>query len=172
LFQILFDPKEHREGLLEMGERHERLPDGDWIRTVRRALKDDTLFLYYHKETGNFVLASQVEEGVCQELIVYPHHPGREFHPKATLEYLHHRMRPFQEHLEGMQRDIRARRYHEKQLVAERSDDRHTAARFLRRRGLDQAAKQIRDGYVPFVGKTEGGDRLAEFTDKLKSSMR
>jgi hypothetical protein len=164
---IIYDPAQEREGFLTLGERHEILPDGDWISAARRALKDPSLFLYYHKREGTYVLASLIWEGVCQELQVYPLHPGREDHPRASIEYLRKRMRPVREHLEGMKRSIRERQYQERQLRGERIQARQDASRHLRRKGLGQAARQIDEGYVPFTGQTEGGERLAELKEHL-----
>ena len=56
--EIVFDPVEEMLfNHLHMNENHEVLPDGEWIRSVRRRVGRDTLFMYYHHKTNKFVLA-------------------------------------------------------------------------------------------------------------------
>jgi hypothetical protein len=52
--------------------RHEVLPDGDYVKGARRHCNLEELFIYRHRETGQFVLAGWVEKGsMCIELMAW-----------------------------------------------------------------------------------------------------
>ena len=58
------------EGLVIDPARHQVLPDGDYIKGARRHTGLDVLFIYRHRETGNFVLAGWTIKGkMCIELM-------------------------------------------------------------------------------------------------------
>jgi len=60
----------HAQGLRIDPARHHLLPDSDYIRALRNRYALPFLFIYLHRETGNFVLAQWVDERktTCTEI--------------------------------------------------------------------------------------------------------
>ena len=82
--EMIFDPLEvaMNEGL-KLDERHHICPESQWLRAVKRTTGRDDLFVYYHRETENFVLAQWIytpeKDGVaiCMELEVMEKAPDQ-----------------------------------------------------------------------------------------------
>lgn len=100
--EIGYDPVEEAvSGGLLMDERHQVFPDGEWIQHIRRETERDNLFVYWHMETGKFVLAGWVytekEDGinVCVELDTMDIPP--DLGGWLPTEYVKVRVRPVEE---------------------------------------------------------------------------
>lgn len=90
-------------------ERHEVLPDGDYVRGARRHCGLEQLFVYRHRETGRFILAGWVEKGsVCIELMGWEGERLMENAP--SYQEVAWRTRPWRQTAEESAREIREAR--------------------------------------------------------------
>lgn len=167
--EILHDPRLARlANGLRMDERHEVLPDGEWIRAVRRHVGMDDLFVYHHRETGAFVLCQWLshEPRFCQELETMPAPPDRGgWIPMKILEL---RCKPASYHHDIIRRQILRSRSQRKAARRDSLEQRNEASRWLHRQGKDAAAAMLQQG--DFVGEAEGGERLEAMKDMLNAS--
>lgn len=153
--QVVFDPRLYAasKGLAFDPEFHELLPDGNWVRWARRVSEMETLFVYRHRVTGSYVLASWLFEptertgrgGVCIEL------ETKEIHPDEDAEdwdytFLQMRLRPVEEQSRNFKEKLRALNHKEREQKRERGEGRQTAAKWLRSKGMDCIAKDIENG--------------------------
>lgn len=160
-------------GLIFNPWRHRLLPDGPWIKAVRRAVRMPNLFVYLHLETGAFVLAGWLVKGkVCCELEMFPAPPDLipDFLP--SMDDLNERLRPAVERKQEMVRGMKDR-------IAERNAARRESAmeaaamgQHLIRKGQTEAGIALRDGYTPYVGRREAGEAIDQVTDALKGAGR
>lgn len=167
--EILRDPRLARlMNGLRMDERHEVLPDGEWIRAVRRRVGMDDLFVYHHRETGAFVLAQWLcrEPRFCQELETMPAPPDRG--GWIPLKLLDLRLKPASYHHDIIRRQILNSRSRRKADRRDSLEQRNEASRWLQRQGKDAAAAMLQQG--DFVGEAEGGERLEAMKDMLNAS--
>ena len=170
-FEVTFDElTEHIENGMVMGFRHEILPDGEWIRAVRRATRRDDLYVYRHRVHGKFILCQMLhwEPRVCVELESMALPPDRG--GWLPLEYL--RMRCGSQHQYLMRMRDRMRQAKKLRLEQRRESEsqQRELARHLRRRGKDEIAAGVE--LAPWVGDREGGESLAMVREELSSMMR
>ena len=73
-----------QSGALAFNPKLHVLIECHWVKTVRRLLKSDKFFVYYHKKTRNYVLAAWIIEpktgrgpGLMDEFDIFGMHPDR-----------------------------------------------------------------------------------------------
>jgi len=168
-FEVVFDPKEEAviQGLL-LGEEHEVMPDGDWIRHARRVTKIPDLFMYHHKRTGNYVLSKWVYgREACIELEAFPIPPDRGgWMPDDELVA---RCRPIHETVEAMKRRMKDAASQRASMMADDAEQKKQAIRSLKRRGLDEAAFRLQEGMDPWVGAARGGESYRQTCEQIRS---
>jgi hypothetical protein len=171
--EILFDPVEEcvESGLL-MDERHEVLPEGDWIRAVNRITGRSDLFVYRHAWTEKFVVAQWLsrEPPVCLELETMDLPPDRG--GWISLGYMEQRCisavamrRRVTDSLKRVSRDRR-------DLRMESAEEKRDVRGWLRRRRGEDAAAIMMDGPGRYVGQREGGERLEEAKDEVRRMVK
>ena len=147
--EIVFDPVCHAaEYGMVLGEDHEILPDGEWIRWARRFSGIEDLFVYRHKKTGNFVLSKWIYHperdgvGIVMELEAFPA-PLDWFPP--TQEWFRNRIRPAQSISDSIKKGIRdkaRREHHEKR---DQIEEKHRVADWLKSQGHEESAAMTRN---------------------------
>lgn len=155
---ILHDPVADMVGdTLRMDVRHQVLPDGEFIRWLRRISGYDNLFLYYHRDTMSYVLAQWVLRSprYCVELDVWDTHPDRMPRQIEGQHYWHLRLKTDREVKAAMAAKIKAQRYEEKAGRRESAESRQIVAKSLKRKGLDSAAELMAIGATPHIGERE-----------------
>ncbi len=152
---------------LTMDERHLVLPDGEWIRAVRRRCEREDLFVYFHRETGKFVVAQWLskEPRMCQELDTMDLPPDRG--GWISLRMMELRCRPFYEHMRDIQDRIRFQRGQKRRHQVESALQKRDSAQYLRRHGKGEAADLLERG-SGYIGDEQGGDSLAEKKEDLQ----
>jgi hypothetical protein len=166
--EIVFDPVEEavHSGLL-MDESHELLPDSQWIRFARKVTGREDLFVYRHRLTEKFVLASWLfkEPRICLELEVMDLPPDRG--GWVDTEFLCQRCRPagelYKERFLRRKQEQRRKRY----LQEQRGQERKEKAQYFKNKGKDEIAASVGKGGGPWMGEEEGGDHLLETKDRL-----
>jgi hypothetical protein len=154
---------------------HEPIPDGHWIQTLREKTGVEGLFVYHHKGVGSFVVAEWVKKpavygqgiSACTEIVVMSAPPDHHPDDLPSMEEMMERCKPG--HILAEQ-NRRMREEEEKDFAAklEASDvERHDAARYARRRGMEGAAFTLEEGGAPFIGEMQGGEELSELKERL-----
>ena len=149
--EMIFDPIElaMQDGLT-LDERHHICPESMWLRAVKRTTGRDDLFVYYHKETNNFVLAQWIyspeKDGVaiCVELEVMEEAPDRG--GWISLEYIKKRCAKGDDMVKELKNKMKvanARKQAEKEELLEK---RTAAADYFRKQGKREIAASIETG--------------------------
>ena len=152
-FEVTMDPIEEAQaiGLLIEPARHTVLPDGEWLRWIKRWSERDDLFLYRHCEAETFVLAVWVIRGkVATELMTFDTYPDHHLEPLPSKEELELRLQPASMQIRQMKKDLQAMASARKQSRLEEAEARKEAARHLRRKGLGTEAMGV-EGWRPFT---------------------
>ena len=174
--EITFDPKwEAACAGLAIGEEHEVCPDGEWIRYARRLTGIKDLFVYHHKRAGTWVLAkwifcpSQTDSPVALELESMPLPPDMPASGRLGGEALLARCKPVEETVDAMREKLRKAASDRKAMMDDRAYSRKNAARYMRSKGMDQAAAQVEDGSVGWTAPSESEQQYRETVSELVS---
>lgn len=158
--------------------RHDVLPNTwPWLDWARQFAPNSRLFVYRHRETGLFVLSTWVYtpeetmQPVLMELENFSGSPTR-LYPDGLLHpaLLTFRLRPAEEHREKWARQAKQKVSNERTAREERIAFRQSRAEYLRRRGMDRAAWEMKIGQTPLANPT--ADRREMWVDALKSARR
>lgn len=151
---------------LEMAERHEICPDGDWIRWCRDTFNLPDLFLYYHKEAQTFVLAQWVTRDPprCLELWAFEEHPGR---VPPDREWLENLLRPASWHAAKVKQRIREETEMRRRLRQESRDERDRVANHFWRKGKEHEAMAVVAMGEGYTGRAEGGEEQERLEREL-----
>ena len=149
--EMIFDPIEvaSMDGLC-LDERHHICPESQWLRAVKRTTGRDDLFVYYHKETKNFVLAQWIytpeKDGVaiCTELEVMEEAPDRG--GWISLEYIKRRCSKGDEMMKSLRHRMKEANYRKKAEKEELLAKRTAAADYFRKKGKTDMAASIESG--------------------------
>lgn len=145
-----------------------------WLEHLKKMTENDRLFTFWHHGTGRGVLAVWVyspresSRPVCMELETYTGHPSEEW-PAGLLppELMRERLRPVDEQVKKLNKRRRDKLNEARSRRVDNDYARREGARTARRLGLDQAAKQIASGAVPYDAATNP-ERTREVTQLLK----
>lgn len=167
--EIVFDPKwEAACAGLAMGEDHEVLPDGDWIRFARRVTGIPDLFMYHHRKTGSFVFAKWLfKPDVCMELEVFDRPPDRGGWMDA--KQLKARCVPVYETQKAIADNMRKASDERKSMMENHRHEKAAAVKSMKRRGRDREAYMVENGYTPWVGEAKGGESYRQTCEMLKN---
>ncbi len=174
--EITRDPlAEDLESGLPMDQRHLVLPPGEFIIWLNRILGRKDLFLYYHRETRNFMLAQWIRRDppICNEIDSWDAPPDW-IHDQIEGEHFWKlRLRSTDEVMQEFKQQIAARKYEERAAKGESQDSREDVARWLRKTGKEDVARSILMGESPHISKREA--RLSGIDgmfDDLKAERR
>ena len=162
-FEVTVDPVEEAMaiGILMDPERHQSVRDGDWIRWVRRWSGRRDLFVYRHLEQGTWVLAAWVIPGkVATELVAMSGPPDQGPLDLPDRAWLERRLRPADEEIRSMKRDIHEMGQARKAARREAAEARRDAAAHLRRKGMGDAAAGM-DAWRPWTRDDSSGEAWA-----------
>lgn len=167
--EVTFDPKEEAvmQGLL-LGEDHEVMPDGVWIRHARAVTRIPDLFMYYHRKTKNYVLCKWVYgREACIELEAFPLPPDQGgWMPDDELIS---RCRPLDETVDAMKRKMREAASQRASMMADDAEQKKQAIKSLKRRGMDEAAFRLQEGMDPWVGAAKGGETYRQTCEQIRN---
>lgn len=156
--------------------RHIILEDGHYIRCVRRHVRMENLFLYWHTESKRCVIAgwtwphTAVTAGICIELQSFLAPPLWETRDLPTLDFMAWRTRPVWQQAEENVAMMKERVARKLELRNQTNIERQDKATFLRHQGRTAEAKALSEGYTPFIGRAEGGaDKLDEIRDRVST---
>ena len=149
--EMIFDPIEvaMQDGLC-LDERHHICPESQWLSAVKRTTGRDDLFVYYHKETKNFVLAQWIytpeKDGIaiCTELEVMEEAPDRG--GWISLEYIKSRCAKGDEMIKTLKNRMKEANYAKKAEKEELLEKRTAAADYFRKQGKHEVAASIETG--------------------------
>jgi hypothetical protein len=168
--EIIYDPTEAAVGSGQaMDETHQILPDGDWIRHIKRETGRDDLFVYFHTFTRKFVLAGWVykpgEIGVpvCTELDTMDIPPDRG--GWLSTQYVKARVRPLEEQVNTVRSRMKEAEYAKKALKSDDLEQRNQVVEYYRKKGDTQMMRMIE--HSPYTGEASGGEPLREMTEEL-----
>lgn len=159
-FEVTVDPVEEASaiGLLLDPDRHKVEPEGHWLRWAKKVTERDDLVVYRHFEQGTWVFGVWVIPGkVITELHVMsapPDHWPDELPGRERLMML---VRPADEQVKQMKRDMKAMGEGRKQARKEAAEARRDAARHLRRKGLEEGAAGM-EAWRPWTADDSSGE--------------
>lgn len=159
-FEVTVDPLEEASaiGLLLDPERHKLEPEGHWLRWAKRFTGRDDLVVYRHLEQGTWVLGVWVIPGkVITELVAMSGPPDHWPWDLPDREYLKSVVRPAEEQVRQMKRDMKALGEGRKQARLEAAEARKEAAKHLRRKGLGEGAAGM-DAWRPWTSDDASGE--------------
>jgi hypothetical protein len=162
---ITFDPREEalKDGLCLDSRYHEVLSEGDWLKAAKRHTGRDSLLVYRHRVTGQFVLCDIIHPpDVIQELESWPGPPERIGVPMAWVEM---RCEPREETYTRIIAKMKEKRYREAAVNAASNEERDSAMKWLKREGYDDTARALIG--QPWVGEAEGGEQLERNKEEL-----
>lgn len=147
--EIVFDPVGHAaEYGMVLGEDHEILPDGEWIRWVRRFSGIEDLFVYRHKKTKKFVFSKWIYHperdgiGIVMELEAFDAPPDW-FPP--TQEWVRARLQPAQTISDSIKKGMRDKARAEHRHKRDQIEEKHRVADWMKRQGNEESAHMIRN---------------------------
>lgn len=173
--EILRDPKAIAANYeLLLNEDHELLGTYPWLEWCRRTSGNDRLFAYRHRRTGRFVIAAwlwspgESTVPVATEIEGFNTDPSW-FWPEGLLcpAVMKERLKPIDEQYAAMKRRRQDRHELEQRSKAEDLKHRDSVVRYLKRRGLDEAARDLDTGAAPFVGPARAPEAVAMWTEAL-----
>jgi len=179
--EIVRDP--HEEAIItftKLSDDHELVPSHwTWMASLRAWAPKLRLFVYRHRLTGRFVLASWVyapsetDQPVFMELETFDGPPDMVW-PKGLLdpEVLMCRLQPAPDSVDRMKKRMSDRAAAKRSVVEDEDRQRQDASKYLKRRGMDREAHMLSVGELPFVGKARGGAQLESLTEELKGMAR
>jgi hypothetical protein len=172
--EITYDPKMNIGGL-GLGEEHEIWPDGDWIRYARKLTGIKDLFVYRHKLAGTWVLCkwlyppTSTDSPVALELATMSLPPDTAGSGRLVGDALKRRCRPAEDMLEEMRRIARDSAQEKVHQRDQRAYSRNNAVRYMRTHGMEESAKAIESGAVPWGSTGEQTEAMQETTSELMS---
>lgn len=179
--EILRDPHEEAVATFtKLSEHHEIVPSHwTWMQSVREWGRGLRLFVYRHRLTDRFVLASWVydpsetDQPVFMELESFEGRPDMVW-PKGLLdpEVLKCRLQPAPDAVEKLRRKHADREAVKRSALVDDEHQRSDAVKYLKRQNMDHDAYLLENGYLPFVGKARGGAQLQALTEELKGMAR
>lgn len=174
--EITFDPKwEAACAGLAIGEEHEVCPDGEWIRYARKLTGIKDLFVYHHRKAGTWVLAkwifcpSQTDSPVALELESMSLPPDMPASGRLVGEALLARCKPVEETVDAMREKLRKASMERKAVADDREYSKRNAVKYMRSKGMDQAAYQIENGMVGWSAPSEAEEQYKNTVSELVS---
>lgn len=180
---------DHRSRLYSVGgtiynkARHQ-LIECPWIRSVRRSCNKNDLFLYRHRRTQKYVVASWVTKpdalgkgGFMVELETMEEHPDTLFSNSkeraVSLSYMRVRTRPVGDLAREMEKQAArawAREVYETDQTNRQQAD---VAKWLERLGpkYEEAAREFKQGSADYLGDDEGGPQLKIIRERMLSFL-
>jgi hypothetical protein len=174
--EIVHDPKMSMGGLA-LGEDHELWPDGDWIRYARKLTGIKDLFVYRHRREGTWVLCKwlwgpwESTNPTCLELTSMPLPPDMPGSGRLSGQALLRRCKPAEEMVEEMRRNMREAAQLKSHEAEQKSYSRQNAVRYMRTHGMEESAKALENGDVPW-GSTGSGSALTETASELVNMVK
>jgi hypothetical protein len=161
-------------GLVMRPDEHEVLSDGQWIKAMRQETGHD-LFVYRHRRTRRFVVAEWMVKpvvygqglAVCLELCTMSGPPDRGPPDRPSKQWMRWRCRPMREVRRERVRRQAGMMQDEQELRDDSDAERRDTARWLRKKGLEEAAYELEMGCTPYIGKREGGSLGEQVTDEI-----
>lgn len=174
--EITFDPKwEAACAGLAIGEEHEVCPDGEWIRYARKLTGIKDLFVYHHKRAGTWVLAKWLfsptgtDSPVALELEAMPLPPDMPASGRLVGESLLLRCKPVEEMVDQMKARLKNAADKRRKMMDDRAYSRSNAIKYMRSKGMDQAAHQVENGMVGWTAPSESEEQYRETVSELVS---
>jgi len=173
---LAIDPERHRILTpLKPGE----LPVWPWLRKCQQWAPQTRLAVYFHLETGNYVLGNwtyapwEATVPLMQELETFSGEPTLLW-PDGLLcpEIMEHRLAPVHDQKEKVERRIREKEAAEAQQRQDDLQHRGEVVKYMKKKGLDEAAHKLNTGRTPFVGRGRSPDGNAAMIDELKTLTR
>ena len=170
--EITFDARAHAaENGMILGEDHEVLPDGEWIRWARRFSGIDDLFVYRHKIQQTFVVAKWIyhpdKDGIGIVLELEAFDQPLDWNPPSQ-EWVRNRLQPAQAMADSMRKGIRdrakAKAFKDRDGVLEK----HSTADWLDRQGHSDAAQMTRQR----KWSKDESPEFESFTQDLQNSAK
>lgn len=157
--------------------RHELLPDGPWVKQVREMVKNDRIFVYRHRETKNFVVCEWAEKpreygmgrATCTELFVVDDAPDHSPTNMPSMATVVHRCRPMVEMFDERRKIHGEKEYEKAAGEAESNQQRLEAVKWMKKKGLDEAARGYEVGASPYVADGQSSGLMEETVDELNS---
>ena len=172
--EITFDPKwEAACAGLAFNEDHQIWPDGEWIRYARNLTGIKDLFVYHHRRAESWVLAkwlfppSQTDSPVALELEVMPLPPDMPASGRLVGDALIARCKPVDETVEAIKRKMRKAADHRRSMMAEREHSKASAVKYMKQRGMDEAAFKLQSGQTAWAAPSECGEKYQETVSEL-----
>lgn len=182
MLEIIRDPlEEAHQFCLGMNEDHEvfRDPGWEWFKWCERVSRNDRLMVYRHRVTGRFVLGvwawspDEASRPCIQELEGFTGEPGRLW-PQDLLHpfVMEKRLQPVHNEVERMQKKIAAKEAAKRKLRMDQAEEKKAAVEILRKQGLEEEARALASGAVPFSGKSANPEGHAFMVEELTRLQR
>lgn len=178
-FEVIRDARESAALYeLTLNEHHEILGDYPWLTWVRNETRNDRLFAYHHKLSGNTVLAAwiyspeETDTPICVEVVTFSGDPT-ELWPEGLPDRhaLRMRLRPVHDSIERRKKARIEEQREKRRQQIENGEGRREAAAYLKKQGLDEAAHKMAIGATPYNRKVSEETRSIA-KDMLKYARR
>lgn len=150
-------------------ERHEVMKDGAWVKKVREVVHNPHIFVYRHRlEKDTFVVCEWMDKPhTCTELFIVDAPPDHSPTNMPSMPTIAHRCRPMIEMFDDMRDKIQKKNYDKAVGEMESTEQRLSAAAYLDRSGLDEAAFGHRAGCEPYAAEIESSGMMGETVETL-----
>lgn len=162
-------------------EDHEIVPSHwYWMTIVRRWAPDARLFVYRHKLSGRFGLATWVfgpeetDRPVFMDLETFAADPSVGMWPEDLLtpSVMRLRLRPAHDSVNRIARKVAAQKAAKRAALVEDELHKQEACRYLRTHGKEREAQLLNDGRLPWIGRGRNSEGVAEMADSIRTMAR
>jgi hypothetical protein len=155
-------------------DRFELVPDCPWIEVLRRKTGIDGLFVYRHRRTGKFGLATWTVKpkvfgqgiAVATEICLFSAPPGQNPEDLPDMEWLMWRCKPEADMVDEMRANRLQKISDRQRALLERKEVLDEMEKVLRKRKLDEAADKLSLEDVP-----DDGPELDQMREILRWAM-
>lgn len=142
---------------LPLDERHEVLVPGEFVLWIRRIMGLEDLFVYHHRETGNFMLSQWMLQTppVCTEVDCFDRPPDWMANEIEGEHFWKLRLKTCTESRDDIRKFLIDKRMEERAAKEESRESRNAAAKHYRRHGAEDAAHLLDIGATPHISRRE-----------------
>lgn len=154
---------------------HPLVPDGPWIRAMRRVTGRPELFVFYHFLKDTYVLAYWtykprrygIGPACAVELLTMSEPPDHSPHDLPSTSDVRRKSRPGWLVAKEIMASLKEQRREKKAAMVESSEQKQEAIKYLKRKDQPEVAASLQLGLEGYVGDREGRGELKELREDL-----
>jgi len=147
---------------------HKPIGSSPWIEWLQRETDTPELFVYFHEETGNYVLAAWLREpDIFKEITTFQTPPNLSGWGLPSLEKVQSQLVGVAEVARQVEENLRGYEYEERRKMGADHTRALEKARWFRKKGHDDCANMIEMAPHKYMGPEVGGERHAALTEEM-----